>query len=129
MKIEKTYRQLAINLQINEQVLSSNEKKMDKFLEALADDFNTANAVTELFAILKEVNVETRKNPLNFELLRSDFATLKDMLDIFGLDVSYPVLSSEDKELFQKYNALKKEKRFEESDVIRQELMNKGLLL
>ena len=104
-------------------------KKMDKFLLALSDDFNTANAVTELFSVLKEVNVELRKNPLNFDILRSDFATLSDMLSIFGLDISYPLLSDEDKALFQKYNALKKEKRFEESDVIRQELMDKGLLL
>ena len=129
LKIEKAYKQLAVTLQINDQELASNEKKMDNFLLALADDFNTANAVTELFSVLKEINVESRKNPLNFDLLRSDFATLTDMLSIFGLDIPYPVLTKEDKELFAKYNAFKKEKKYEESDVIRQELMLKGLIL
>lgn len=129
LKIEKAYKQLAVTLQINDQELASNEKRMDNFLLALADDFNTANAVTELFTVLKEINVESRKNPLNFDLLRSDFVTLTDMLNIFGLDIPYPVLTKEDKELFTKYNALKKEKKYEESDVIRQELMLKGLIL
>lgn len=128
-KIRKAYASLAVTLQINGEELHSNDKKMDAFLSALADDFNTANAVTELFAVIKDINIETRKRPLNFDVLKSDFTTLTDMLDIFGLDIKYPHLSQEDKDLYKEYEALKKEKRFEESDVLREKLICKGILI
>ena len=50
------------------------------------------------------------------------------MLDVLGLKVDYPILSKEDKELYKEYIALKKEKKFEESDIIRQKLIIKNIL-
>ena len=50
------------------------------------------------------------------------------MLDIFGLNISYHLLTKEDKDLYNKYLELKKEKRFEESDKLRDELISRHII-
>ena len=127
-KISLAYRQLAVSLQINGGSLSSKEIKIDNFLLALADDLNTSNALSELFALIKEANQELRKRPLDLAKLESIFASLTKMLDIFGLNISYPLLTKEDKDLYNKYLELKKEKRFEESDKLRDELISRHII-
>lgn len=127
-KISLAYRQLAVALQLNGGSLSSKEIKIDNFLLALADDLNTSNALSELFALIKEANQELRKRPLDLTKLESIFASLTKMLDIFGLNISYPLLTKEDKDLYNKYLELKKEKRFEESDKLRDELISQHII-
>lgn len=127
-KISLAYRQLAVALQLNGGSLSSKEIKIDNFLLALADDLNTSNALSELFALIKEANQELRKRPLDLAKLESIFASLTKMLDIFGLNISYPLLTKEDKDLYNKYLELKKEKRFEESDKLRDELISRHII-
>ena len=107
-----------------------NEAKgnIDKFLESLAVDFNTSNGFTCLYEELKNANIELRKNPKDIQKLLVIFANIRDILDVFGLDVKYPVLSEEDKAIYAKYLALKAEKEFEESDALRKTLMEKGIL-
>ena len=52
------------------------------FLSALADDLNTPNALTEVYRIVKEANIALRSNPLDVEVLKVKFFTLKKMLEI-----------------------------------------------
>lgn len=127
-KISLAYRQLAVALQLNGGSLSAKEIKIDNFLLALADDLNTSNALSELFALIKEANQELRKRPLDLAKLEGIFASLTKMLDIFGLNISYPLLTKEDKDLYNKYLELKKEKRFEESDKLRDELISRHII-
>lgn len=50
------------------------------------------------------------------------------MLDIFGLKISYPHLSYEDKQLYNDYLTLKKEKKFDESDKLRDILISRHII-
>ena len=129
-KIRKTYSMLAVNIQLNNGSLSKGDRKIniDNFLSALADDLNTSNAFASLYDLLKKANTDLRKNPLVINDIEDDFYALSDMFEIFGLEFKYPVLTSEDKDLYNEYLSLKKEKRFEESDVLRQKLITKGIL-
>ncbi len=129
-KIRKAYTMLAVNLQVNNVSLTKENQPvmMDEFLSSLADDLNTSNALASVFEMVKKTNMDLRKNPLDFKELELDFYTLKDMFEILGLDIKYPVMSDEDKKDYATYLELKKEKRFEESDVIRNKLLEKGLL-
>ena len=126
-KISKTYNQLAVKLQLLGLSLNSSSKNMTDFLNALADDFNTSNALTYLFATIKEANQELRKNPLDNQKLETLFATLTDMLSILGIEISYPVLTDELKKIYEEYLNLKKEKRFEESDKLRDILIKNNI--
>lgn len=127
-KISKTYVQLAVAIQLNDGSLTSKNIDVNKFLLALADDLNTSNALTEIFAKIKESNQELRLRPYNINKLESLFATLTIMLNIFGLKIDYPLLTEEDKNLYCQYLKLKKDKKFDESDKIRDILISRHII-
>lgn len=126
-KIQLAYKQLAVKIQLNHGSLESKDVHVDEFLTALADDLNTSNAIASLFAIVKEANQELRKNPLDLAKLESIFSSIKAMLDILGINLSYPVITKEIEEVYNEYMKLKAEKRFEESDVLRAKLIEFGI--
>ena len=126
-KIQLAYKQLAVKIQLNHGSLASKDVHVDEFLAALADDLNTSNAIASLFAAVKEANQELRKNPLDLAKLESIFASIKVMLDILGINLSYPVITKEMEEVYNEYMKLKAEKRFEESDILRAKLIEFGI--
>jgi cysteinyl-tRNA synthetase len=127
-KIKMCYKQLAVKLQLNSiDFMSIKDNNMETFLKALADDLNIANAMSELFSLIKKANLELRGHFDSHELV-VDFNSMHDMMNIIGLSTEYPTLSADDKMLYQQYLDLKSEKRFAESDIIRQQLIAKGIL-
>ena len=127
-KIQKVYNQLAVKLQIEHANLESKDYDISKFLTSLADDLNTSNALTDLFEMVKLGNVELRKNPANIQEIEKIFASLKAMLNVLGIELNYPILTKELEEIYSKYLALKKEKRFEESDKFREQLLKANII-
>lgn len=128
-KITRLLNQLSTTLQINGVNLETlKATKIEPFLEALANDLNTSNALTELFAIIKETNQTLRTRPLNLQALGEYFKTIIDMLSILGLKISYPILTKDDKKLYQDYLLAKENKDFALSDTLRNQLMQKGIL-
>lgn len=131
-KFEATFKNLAVQMQLNNLPLDLklDDSKLDiqAFLEALCDDLNTANALTEVYRVVKESNILLRNKELNLELLNKDFYTLKTMFDILGFKFEYPLLSDDDKKLYIYYNKAKKEKDFETSDLLRAKLIEKKIL-
>lgn len=128
-KITQTMKQVSVYLQRNN-IDISNGKATDinQFLESLSDDINTANAISELYQVVKRINTTIRSRDIDNDLLKGLFFTLKDMLYILGLEIVYPILSEDDRQLLIKYDATKAEKNFALSDQIRQELINRGIL-
>ena len=129
-KIQMAYKQASLALQTNNIDLSKGNAKpyIDNFLLALADDMNTANALAELFNVIKEVNQVIRNREIDFVKLNDLYKTVTDMLYVLGLDIKAKILSDDDKELYSKYLESKRNKDFETSDVLRQELMKRGIL-
>lgn len=127
-KIQKVYNQLAVKLQIEHANLNSKDYDISKFLTSLSDDLNTSNALTDLFEMVKLGNVELRKNPANIKEIEKIFASLKAMLNVLGIKLSYPILTKELEEIYSQYLALKKEKRFEESDKYREQLLKANII-
>ena len=128
-KIEFAYRQLALKLQISNIDLNSGSPKyINPFLLALADDLNTANALMELFNVIKLVNNAIRTREPDLALLADYFATIRDMLYILGLDIKYTELTEDDKKLYNEYLEAKSNKDFAKSDEIRKELIERKIL-
>lgn len=127
-KISQTYKQVAVALQLANVDLVNSKGNIEKFIQSLAVDFNTSNGFTCLYEELKNANIELRKNPKDIQKLLVIFSNIRDILDVFGLDIKYPVLSDEDKKIYSQYLSLKAEKKFSESDALRQTLMEKGIL-
>lgn len=128
-KIEFAYRQLALKLQTSDVDLSKGEAKyINPFLLALADDLNTANALMELFNLIKLINNAIRTREPDLALLNDYFKTLNDMLYILGLDIKYTELSEDDKKLYKEYLEAKANKDFAKSDEIRNTLIERKIL-
>lgn len=128
-KIEQTYSKLSIKLQLAGISLDSYNKelKSNEFIDALCDDLNTPNALTEMYKILKEANVALRANPSDLNLLTQLFFTLKDMIDLLGLKFDLVKLTSEDITLYEEYNLSKANKDFEKSDQLRKILIERKI--
>lgn len=128
-KIEFAYKQLALALQVNNVDMSLAEPKyIRNFLSALADDLNTANALMEVFNLVKLSNSALRTKTPDLSLINDYFKTLTDMLSILGLDINYRVLTDEDKTLYQEYQEAKANKDFVKSDEIRSILIERKIL-
>lgn len=127
-RIQKAFNQLAVAIQLKGGNLNAKEGNIDSFLSALADDLNTSNAIAAVFEELKQANIALRSNPQDLAKLETLFANLNAMLDILGIKLTYPLLSKEDVDLYNKYLAYKAEKKFAESDKIRDVLLAKGIL-
>lgn len=127
-KIQKLYNQLAVKLQVSHANMASKDVRIDKFLTSLADDLNTSNAIADLFEMVKLGNVELRKNPANLQELEAIWASLNAMLDILGIKLEYPILTPELEKTYSQYLALKAEKKFEESDKLRDILLKEHII-
>ena len=129
-KIEQAFNKMSIQLQLNNcSVLEFNGTlDTENFLNALCDDLNTPNALTEVYRIVKEANIALRSNPLDVEVLKVKFFTLKKMLEILGLQFDVHILTSEEIELLNNYNLARKEKDFVKADEYRKVLIEKKLL-
>ena len=129
-KIEQALNKLSIKLQLENQDLTKYEGnlKSDEFIKALSDDLNTPNALTELYKIIKESNVALRNNQTSIEDIKVLYFTLKDMVDLLGLEFNLVQLTLEDKKLFEEYNNAKKNKDFAKSDELRKIMMERKIL-
>lgn len=128
-KLKTAYKQLAVTLQVNGvDLLSLKGEGEDAFFDAMCEDLNTPNALSIMYEETKVANQALRLRPLDLEKLGASFARLRDYFFVLGLTFDYPLLSKEDIDLYNRYNELKKEKRFEESDALRASLIAKGIL-
>ena len=128
-KMQMAYKQMALKLQTSGVDLSKGKPLyIDGFLSALADDLNTANALAELYNLLKEANQIIRTKDANLEKLNNLFKTLSDMFLVLGLDIKYVKMSEEDQKNYQAYLEAKTMQNYAKSDELRQLLIAKGIM-
>ena len=128
-KMTFAYKQMNLMLQANGYDLDSFKPLyIDNFITSLADDLNTANALMELYSLVKEANQLVRSREVDFEKLGSISKTLTDMFYVLGLDIQRRMLSKEELEYYKEYLQFKKDKNFEKSDEMREKLIKLGIL-
>ena len=129
LRMQMAYKQAALKLQANGVNLEEGKPLfIDKFLKALADDLNTANALKELYDVLKEVNQQIRNRETDYVLLNNQFKTLTDMFYVLGLDITYVKFDDNISRLYKDYLESKENKDFSKSDEIRKALIEKGVM-
>ena len=129
LRMQMAYKQSALKLQANGINLDEGKPLfINKFLEALADDLNTANALAELYNILKDINQQIRSRETDYVLLNNQFKTLTDMFYVLGLDITYVKFDNDISALYKEYLLSKENKDFSKSDILRQELIEKGVM-
>ena len=129
LRMQMAYKQAALKLQANEINLEEGKPVyIDNFLNALADDLNTANALKELYDILKEINLQIRTKETDYAKLNDLFKTLTDMFYVLGLDITYVKFDNDISTLYKEYLLSKENKDFAKSDILRQQLIEKGVM-
>ena len=98
------------------------------FLDAMDDDMNTPNAYAVIFETVKKLNQSLRQREIDFAATGLYRNAVEKMLAILGIVVEKPVITDEDRVMFDKWNAAKAEKNFAEADIWRGKLAEKGLL-
>ena len=111
-----------------------NKKNVDelvaKFEAAMDDDFNTADAVSAIFELVKLANSTANEESSRAyaELLAGTIEKLSDVLGIIT-ERKAEVLDSEVEELIAARQQARKEKSFALADEIRQKLLDMGIVL
>lgn len=103
-----------------------------RFIEAMDDDFNTANAIAVLFDLSKEANKILQDPNSSIQLLKAVRDLLTELTGVLGLKFNEEKETMLDKDveaLIEKREKARKEKQFTLADAIRDELKEKGILL
>ena len=101
-----------------------------RFEEAMDDDCNTADAVSAVFELVKYLNQNTSTGNSK-AYLDALHGRLKSLCDVLGIVVEKEeeILDSEIELLIEERQAARKEKNFSRADEIRDELLEKGIIL
>lgn len=101
-----------------------------KFDEAMDDDFNTADAISAIFELIKFANINATADKSK-EFLQAILDEILTLTDICGLivDKEEEMLDSDIEALIAERTAAKKAKDFAKADAIRNELLEKGIIL
>ena len=106
------------------------DKYIKKFEEAMEDDFNTADAISAVFELVKYINQNvddnTAKNVL--KLFIDNLTMLCDILGII-LKKEEKLLDADIEKMIEERQQARKNKDFATADRIRDELLSKGIVL
>ncbi len=100
------------------------------FERAMEDDFNTADAIAAVFDLVKFANSNTDSES-SAEYLGKLFDLLVKLTDVLGLliDKKEDILDEDIEKLIEERQAARKAKDFARADAIRDELLEKGIIL
>ena len=107
----------------SEIILSEFDKYNNQFKKALEDNLNTSNALTVLYDVIKS----NLNNNTKLKLIESFDNVLS--LNLIQEDKIDAELVSYIKEMIEKRSEAKKNKNFEEADLIRKQIEEKGIIL
>ncbi|HJC22509.1 MAG TPA: cysteine--tRNA ligase [Candidatus Eisenbergiella merdavium] len=120
------------------QELTEEEKKLleeaaaytARFDEAMDDDFNTADAISAIFELVKFINTNTNGESSGV-YLAALHEQIRELADVCGLivDQKEEMLDADIEKMIEERQAARKAKDFARADAIRNELLEKGIVL
>jgi len=102
----------------------------EKFEKAMDDDFNTADAVSAIFELIRFANTHVTISSSKI-YIQKVLESLRALCDVIGIDLDTEddILDSDIEALIQKRQEARNNKDFTLSDKIRDDLMKKGISL
>ncbi len=102
----------------------------DRFIDKMDDDFNTADGISVIFELIRDVNVKINENS-SVELVKFVINLLRDLGSPLGIMQNEigGTLEDEVEELIKMRNEARKNRDFALSDKIRDDLTSKGIIL
>ena len=111
-------------------VVTQVQELVKKFEDSMEDDFNTADAVSAIFELVKLANVNVNKES-TAKLVTTVKDTIKKLCDVLGIitEKEEELLDSDIEKLIEERQAARKAKNFARADEIRDQLAAQGILL
>ncbi|WP_410263884.1 cysteine--tRNA ligase [Anaerostipes sp.] len=105
------------------------EALVKKFEDAMEDDFNTADAVSAIFEIVRESNSTVKD--FSADYAKKVLKVLKDLCGVLGIETTKEeeILDEEIEKLIEERQAARKNKDFARADEIRDQLLEQGIVL
>lgn len=98
------------------------------FIDALSDDFNTPNAITVIYRLMKIVNNTTRTiNDANY--LQQVLCLYDQLLQVLGIEPVIQPLNNDEIDLVHQWQQARAAKNFTEADKLRDELAKQNISL
>ncbi len=112
------------------ELLATAKSLMDKYEAAMEDDFNTADAISAIFELVKFMNTNTDENSSK-AYLEAVNAFFKTMTDVCGIitEKKAEILDAEIEQMIAERQAARKAKDFAKADEIRGQLLEMGIVL
>ncbi|MCH5250212.1 MAG: cysteine--tRNA ligase [Lachnospiraceae bacterium] len=103
---------------------------IEKFEEAMNDDFNTADAISSIFELVKFTNTKASENSSKEFLtaLKDEIVMLSDICGLI-VEKEAEILDDEIEALIQERQDARKAKNFARADEIRDNLLKQGIIL
>ena len=110
--------------------IASLKEMYDKFEQAMDDDFNTADAISAVFEIVKFANSNSSaENTKEYiDILIKKITTLTDVLGL-KVEKKEEILDEDIEKLIAERQQARKDRNFARADEIRDELLAKGIVL
>ncbi len=119
------------DMTVQEIALAEHAKEFTtRFDDAMDDDVNTADAISVVFELVKFMNTNTNENS-SATFVQVLKAQLEELTDILGIvvDKAPEMLDQEIEDMIAERQAARKARDFARADAIRQELLDKGIIL
>lgn len=103
-----------------------------KFIDAMDDDLNTADALAAIFELVREINTAVKDPACTHAFVQACFERMMELCGVLGLvdHLEKKTIDSEIEDLIAQRTAAKKAKNFAEADRIRDYLLNeKGIII
>ena len=112
------------------EVMTQVEELVKKYEASMEDDFNTADAVSAIFELVKLANVHVNGESTK-ELTAAVCGTIKKLCDVLGIITEHEeeLLDADIEKLIEERQAARKAKNFARADEIRDLLAAQGILL
>ncbi|WP_302826281.1 cysteine--tRNA ligase [Anaerofustis stercorihominis] len=111
--------------------INSLPKYREEFKNAMEDDINTANAVSTIYDLSKDINSNVNENSSKEMIMKSYemYMELNGVLGLLTKEKEDEILEDEIIELIEKRQDARKNKDFALADKIRDDLLDKGIVL
>lgn len=118
-------------LDVNIKEIESNEliEIKEQFISSMEDDFNTANAITSIFRLVKTANNALRNKNTPKDFLKEIYGLFNEFLWVMGLDINLSQLTFDEITLVKSWELARKEKDFIKADELRDEITKKGIFI
>ena len=115
---------------VEKETFEKTKEFVEGFETAMEDDFNTADAIASIFELVKFANT-TATAESSKEYLKGLHDLIVKLADVLGLIVEKEeeLLAEDIEKLIEERQAARKEKNFKRADEIRNELLEKGIIL